>query len=566
MESEASAVPPEQALTEALLSLSWPLPRTVDDADAALTRLEQVKAVLTRLEQESVGTEAWWAGQVDGLATQSGFVLEWWRPVLADPDLDWTLNHQAHLTADLATLASAGARLLDQIEPRAQEEAAAAAHARRVAQERRWGPAAIPPFVPTGGSSRVHIPGARPQPPAQVFGDAAAAAAAAVASQAAAALAAGGQGSQRNEGSLAAGAPKAAPPTNPQEADTAPTALPTNPQEAGRAPAAAHPPVSAQLPQFPQSAQSLQSPLDDDLDAPEFPPLGAPRHRRPAYDFDDGQQAPASPGTPAAVPAPAPRSMPAAVYPQTGMPPRGVPRPPSRSPQSPPPPAYPPTGYPPVGYLDRFEQDDDEPAGLVPTGLRRHQRRLLMQTAAILAAIGVLCWWAVYTLSSSPGHPAAASGTADATRTGGSASTQDAAGGLSAPSSSPSPTGSAGQSSDAASPSAPPSTAADAGPDATSVSSVHVTLLGGSAAVPQIVALITVDTAGTGRVNVTEAYYGVTGSSAKRAAQTRTLIFSGHTAYQYSIPIANSAYCGTMFTYTLSAGGRSDTTATSPGC
>ena len=258
--------------------------------------------------------------------------------------------------------------------------------------------------------------------------------------------------------------------------------------------------------------------------------------------------------------------MPAAVYPQTGMPPRGVPRPPSRSPQSPPPPAYPPTAYPPAGYLDRFEQDDDEPASLVPTGLRRHQRRLLMQTAAILAAIGVLCWWAVYTLSSSPGHPAAASGTADATRTGSSASTQDAAGGLTAPSSSPSPTGSSGQSSDVASPSAPPSTATDTGPDATSVSSVHVTLLGGSSAVPQIVALITVDTAGTGRVNVTEAYYGASGGSAKKAAETRTLIFSGHTAYQYSIPIANSAYCGTMFTYTLSAGGRSDTTTTLPGC
>ncbi|HWG28059.1 MAG TPA: hypothetical protein VG296_28360, partial [Actinospica sp.] len=165
MESEsgaAGAVPPEQELTEALLSLSWPLPRTVEDADGALTRLEEVKAVLTRLEQQSVGSEAWWAGQVDGLATQSGFVLEWWRPVLRDPDLDWTLNHQAHLTADLATLASAGARLLDQIEPRAAEEAAAAMHARRVAQEKRWGPAAVPPFPPTGP---------KPQPPKDVFGE-----------------------------------------------------------------------------------------------------------------------------------------------------------------------------------------------------------------------------------------------------------------------------------------------------------------------------------------------------------------------------------------------------------
>jgi hypothetical protein len=98
-------------------------------------------------------------------------VLEWWRPVLRDPDLDWTLNHQAHLTADLATLASAGARLLDQIEPRAAEEAAEAAHARRVAQEKRWGPAAVPPFVPTNGP-RPGAPGRRPQPPAEVFGDA----------------------------------------------------------------------------------------------------------------------------------------------------------------------------------------------------------------------------------------------------------------------------------------------------------------------------------------------------------------------------------------------------------
>ena len=160
----AAAGPLEQALIEALLALSWPLPRTVEDADSALTRLEEVAAALTLLEQQSVGTEAWWAGQVDGLATQSGFVLEWWRPVLRDPDLDWTLNHQAHLTADLATLASAGARLLDQIEPRAAEEAAEAAHARRVAQEKRWGPAAVPHFAPTG--PKPGAPGPRPQPPA----------------------------------------------------------------------------------------------------------------------------------------------------------------------------------------------------------------------------------------------------------------------------------------------------------------------------------------------------------------------------------------------------------------
>ncbi|MBR7838815.1 hypothetical protein KDL01_36445, partial [Actinospica durhamensis] len=148
MESDATAVPPEQELTEALLGLSWPLPRTVADADAALSRLEQVRTVLTRLEQASVGADAWWAGQVDALATQSGFVLEWWRPVLRDPDLDWTLNHQAHLTADLATLAAAGARLLDQLEP-GEDGLGPAQHARagaRAAAERRWGPAAVPSF------------------------------------------------------------------------------------------------------------------------------------------------------------------------------------------------------------------------------------------------------------------------------------------------------------------------------------------------------------------------------------------------------------------------------------
>jgi hypothetical protein len=203
----------------------------------------------------------------------------------------------------------------------------------------------------------------------------------------------------------------------------------------------------------------------------------------------------------------------------------------------------------------------------VPTGLARHQRRLLLQTAAILVAIGVLCWWAVYTLSSGSSHPSAAS----TSHTAGVSTAQDGVGvppttgrasvtpSHSAPASSPStrPTASAAPA---------PSTATSSVPDATTVSSVQATLLGGSSQVPQIVALITVHTAGTGAVNVTGAYYGAKPGGTKVAAETDRWTFSGHTAYQYSVPIANSAYCGTTFTFSLSAGGRTDTEITSPGC
>jgi hypothetical protein len=522
------AVPPEHALTEALLSLSWPLPRTVEDADAALTRLEEVKAVLTRLEQESVGEPpVWWAGQVDGLATQSGFVLEWWRPVLRDPDLDWTLNHQAHLTADLATLASAGARLLDQIEPRAAEEAAEAAHARRVAQERRWGPAAVPPFVPVG--PRPGAPGSRPLPPAQVFGEAApvpvpaqpavqvpaqpgpeAVVAAALAGAAAAELGS----DQLAEPLPAATASAAAPPTAP------PPARPAAPK--AKAPA------------------NLTT---------------QPRHRRPAYDFDD----------------PRPSAPPAPAFPQTGgLPPRSpvVPGPgfggPPQQGRRLGPNAYRPPEYGP-GPFGFAGEDEDEPESLVPTALHRHQRRLLMQTGAVLGAIGVLCWWAVYALSDNSSTHSSAAGDSTYTAAGGAERT--VAGGLttpqaSAPASKPSTTKPVPTT---PAPSTAPSKAASSAPDAATVSSVRVTLLGGSSAVPQIVALITVNTAGSGKVTVTGAYYGASGSH-QVAAETAQWVLSGKTVYQYSVPIANSAYCGTQFHFSISAGGQSSSGETGPGC
>lgn len=595
MESEsdaAGALPPEQELTEALLSLSWPLPRTVQDADAALTRLEEVRAVLTRLEQQSVGTDAWWAGQVDGLATQSGFVLEWWRPVLRDPDLDWTLNHQAHLTADLATLASAGARLLDQIEPRAAEEAAAAMHARRVEQEKRWGPAAVPPFKPTG--PKPHAPGARPQPPERVFGE--------IPSQDSEMVGAAGE--------ARAGAETVA--TGPAAYDAPPVAAPPSipPQTSTGAPAAASASTSTQGAQLGAATSETsaalaeaQTPSAAPIDDPTAAPTAAPpseaaptsaRHRRPAYDFDDPRHA-----TPSA-PAPHP-----VAFPTSGAGPSGPAAPPS-TPRGPlvPGPGFggPPQGrtlgpgaYPPPGnayaaspsgpapglgharpgpnsgtgpFGFTAEDEDDEPDSLVPAslGLRRHQRRLLIQTGAVLGAIGALCWWAAYTLSSSPSHASAA---ADPTHTAGAAASKPAtsasstanataAGGLTNDqSSSPTPTATA--------PSSAPSTATSSVPDATTVSSVHVTLLGGSSTVPQIVALITVNTAGTGQVTVTGAYYGASGSR-QVAAESERWTLSGKTSYQYSVPIANSAYCGTEFHFTASAGGHSASDQTGPGC
>lgn len=537
MEAEsgaAAAVPPEQELTDALLSLSWPLPRTVEDADAALTRLEEVKAVLTRLEQQSVGNDVWWAGQVDGLATQSGFVLEWWRPVLRDPDLDWTLNHQAHLTADLATLASAGARLLDQIEPRAAEEAAAAMHARRAAQEKRWGPTAVPPFAPTGP---------KPQPPKEVFGDG-------VESEPAA-------GDDLNAPVF----PPIPPPVLPTSVPPQQTQGPVTERPYGAPPVAAPPTVPVQQGAEPAQLQPVEV---------ESAQTSA-RHRRPVYDFDDPQHAvpPASP--PAAFPpsaGPAPRS-PLVPGPGFGGPPQGRTLAPGNYPA---PAAH---GYPnssPAASTFGFvgEDDDDESESLVPAGfaLRRHQRRLLIQTGAVLGAIGVLCWLAVYELSGSPSHSSAAGdATHSAGKTAPSANGGTAAGGLSNQSSSASPSQTTAATPTPTTPSAAPSTARSSVPDATSVRTVHVTLLGGSNTVPQIVALITVDTAGTGQLTVTGSYYGASASGSKQvAAESEKWTLSGKTSYQYSVPIANGAYCGTDFHFTVSAGGKADSGQTSPGC
>ena len=399
METEsgaAAAVPPEQELTEALLALSWPLPRTVEDADAALTRLEEVKAVLTRLEQQSVGSDAWWAGQVDGLATQSGFVLEWWRPVLRDPDLDWTLNHQAHLTADLATLASAGARLLDQIEPTADAEAAAV-HARRVEQEKRWGPTAVPPFPPSGP---------KPQPPQQVFGEAA-----------------GGDRGAREDLNAPEFPPIPPPQNQPQPAfDAAPASIPV------------------------QSPPSIPVQKEPESKAGSEASAGAPRHRRPVYEFDDAGHAPAVPPAAAYPPAaypppaagPAPRS-PLVPGPAFGGPPQGRTLAPGNLPASPAQSHVPSQSRmhsaPAVGGFGFVgeDDDDDEPESLVPSGLalRRHQRRLLIQTGAILGAVGVLCWLAVNALTGSPSHTSAAGdATHTAEKTTPSANGGTAAGGL----------------------------------------------------------------------------------------------------------------------------------------
>jgi hypothetical protein len=205
----------------------------------------------------------------------------------------------------------------------------------------------------------------------------------------------------------------------------------------------------------------------------------------------------------------------------------------------------------------------------VPTGLalRHHQRRLLIQTGAVLGAIGALCWWAVYALSSSPSHASAAGDTTHAAgaSTSPAANGGTAAGGLTNQNPSPTSSGADKPTATSASPSAAPSATRSSGPDATTVSSVHVTLLGGSSAVPQIVALITVNTAGSGQVTVTGTYYGASGSN-HVAAESEQWTLSGKTSYQYSVPIANSAYCGTEFHFAVSAGGHSQSGETSPGC
>jgi hypothetical protein len=84
-----------------------------------------VAARVEQLAGEYPDQETPWDGQVQALLAQAGFALDWWRPVLDDVDLDWTLNHQAHLSADLARIASAGARILDQFAPAVPNPAAA---------------------------------------------------------------------------------------------------------------------------------------------------------------------------------------------------------------------------------------------------------------------------------------------------------------------------------------------------------------------------------------------------------------------------------------------------------
>ena len=104
-------------LTDTLLGLRWPLPRTDTDARAALEQLAQVSGRLTGLADQYQAAAPSWLGQVKALIAQGGFTLDWWLPLLAEPDLDWTVNHQAHLAADLAQIAAAGARILDQLSP-----------------------------------------------------------------------------------------------------------------------------------------------------------------------------------------------------------------------------------------------------------------------------------------------------------------------------------------------------------------------------------------------------------------------------------------------------------------
>ena len=231
-------------------------------------------------------------------------------------------------------------------------------------------------------------------------------------------------------------------------------------------------------------------------------------------------------------------------------------------------PGYPPprrpVGFGPPDDPYREAGDEDEPARVVPTGLRRHQRRLLVQTGLILAAMGGLCWWAVYSLSDGHPHASAAGSTHPDTSP---APPGTGAAGLTVPGSSPTvgPAGGASATGKAPANSAP-ATATGSVPDTTTATSVQATLLGGSGSVPQIVVLVTVHTAGTGTISVTAAYYGRSGAGGEVAAESQTWTLTGQTTYQYSVPIANSPYCGTTFHLTLRAGGRSSSASTSPGC
>ncbi len=497
-------------------------------------------ARVAQLAGDQPGDEGPWDGQVQALLAQAGFALDWWRPVLDDVDLDWTLNHQAHLSADLARIASAGARILDQFAPAVPNPAAAPpsavtegppqhTHAPRVAAAFGSVPAtAIVDPLANSGRHR------RPAYEFESFD------------------APGGQmsGPYTAGSNFTASNVTASNVTGPQ----APIDFEQQPHQPGPAfvPPAHYPPQHQAPP-----------PLPDQLE-PELEHLFRPQTQEPPRTAT-GPSAVSGAGGPSS-----PIFGPPAIHSPAGTGP-GIPKstPPrgEQLPGNPPPPAF---SRPIVWGADenRFEDEDDY-APIVRGEKRGPHASMVIQAVGILGAVAALCWWAATSLhigSSPASHPAPPPSTA--AHAAGShapqgagvppANTHSAHPATSAPAVKVTPSG-------VTPVTTPPGQGAPPPPNAADVTALQVQLLGGSPAVHQIAMILAVNTSGTGHVTVTVDYYG-TKNGAKTDERTASWTLSGKTAYSIGASIPTDAYCGETVTLKATSGDATSTQTTSPGC
>ena len=364
MTPESSAPGPERPtdprdeLVQALLGLRWALPRTDADARVALDQLSAVTDRLAQLAAPAPGEpESPWEGQVQTLLAQAGFALDWWRPVLDDVDLDWTLNHQAHLSADLARIASAGARILDRYAP-------AVPHPHEAE-----GPFTLPPAgnrvlaafgsVPATAIIDPLANSGRHRRPAYEF-----------------------------DAPIAHHTPSAPPPPAPPPAP-APTPV-------------AAPPEHTVSPSALPSAQPLLYPQIVEFTPTSQPPASAPE---PVYQNPDA----AFIANLLSPPPPMPVQQP--VEDLVGSAEAALPMPVrQRTPAPVPPNAFTPPIIWGSATSSAFDDDDDDPVVRtarrgMPTG------GMVVQALGILGVVGALCWWAVSSLhpNAGPSHPAAGS-------------------------------------------------------------------------------------------------------------------------------------------------------------
>lgn len=106
-----------------------------------------------------------------------------------------------------------------------------------------------------------------------------------------------------------------------------------------------------------------------------------------------------------------------------------------------------------------------------------------------------------------------------------------------------------------------PKTSADRAPTVSAeVTSLHMQLLGASAAQPRVEVYLALATTGVGAVTVRLSWV-----AANRHSGQVTQVLAGDTAYDYFYPIDAASLCGGAVTVTAAAGGRSTSSPTSAG-